>query len=126
MQRQYRLKSRAQFRYVYRRGKRASAGSISLLYVKNARKLVGFSIGKKVGNAVVRNRIKRRLRECIRPCLPKLKCGLYIFAVRPEAAQATFDELRKEVLHLLTRQNLLLGKEKPKPRPVSPSNAEIL
>jgi ribonuclease P protein component len=32
---------------------------------------VGFTVTKKMGNAVIRNRIKRRLREAVRDCLAK-------------------------------------------------------
>ena len=62
MQRQYRLGANRQFNYVYRRGKRVSAKDLSLLYVSVRQKRVGFSVNKKVGVAVVRNRTKRRLR----------------------------------------------------------------
>ena len=67
VQRQNRLGPNRQFSYVYRRGKRVSTRDLTLLYVKNRQKRVGFSVSKKVGVAVVRNRTKRRLRECVRP-----------------------------------------------------------
>ena len=75
MQKQYRLCRNRQFSYVYRRGMRASCKDLTLIYARNARKRVGFSVSKKVGGAVVRNLIKRRLRECVRPLLPELKNG---------------------------------------------------
>lgn len=56
MQRQNRLGPNRQFSYVYRRGKRVSTRDLTLLYVKNRQKRVGFSVSKKVGVAVVRNR----------------------------------------------------------------------
>ena len=54
MQRQNRLGPNRQFSYVYRRGKRVSTRDLTLLYVKNRQKRVGFSVSKKVGVAVVR------------------------------------------------------------------------
>lgn len=92
-----------QFNYVYRRGKRASSKDLSLLYVKNSQKRVGFSVSKKVGVAVVRNRTKRRLRECVRPLLPQMRNGLYVFVARPSAAERSFAELRSEVCRLLRK-----------------------
>lgn len=103
MQKQHRLGPNRQFSYVYRRGKRASCRELSLLFVKNSQKRVGFSVSKKVGVAVVRNRTKRRLRECVRPLLPQMRGGLYVFVARPEAARCSFQELQAQVLRLLEK-----------------------
>ena len=103
MQQQHRLRRNSQFSYVYHRGKRASNRDLSLLYVKNPHKLVGFLVSKKVGVAVVRNRTKRRLRECVRPLLPGLKNGLYVLVARPSAAEQSFEQLRAGVYSLLKR-----------------------
>ena len=74
-----------------------------MLYVKSAQKRVGFSVSKKVGVAVVRNRTKRRLRECVRPLLSQMRGGLYVFVARPEAARCSFQELNARVAHLLAK-----------------------
>lgn len=103
MQRQHRLGPNRQFSYVYRRGKRAASKDLTLLYVRNKQKRVGFSVNKKVGVAVVRNRTKRRLRECVRPLLDTMRGGLYVFVARPSAAERSFSELATQVKHLLTR-----------------------
>ena len=95
MQKQFRLNRDSQFRYVYRRGAKASGRDLTLLYVKSAQKRVGFSVSKKVGCAVLRNRTKRRLRECVRPRLPNLKNGLYVVVAHPSAAERTFAQLEQ-------------------------------
>ncbi|MBP3646420.1 MAG: ribonuclease P protein component [Clostridia bacterium] len=107
MQRQHRLGQTRQFNYVYRRGKRASCKELSLLFVKNSQKRVGFSVSKKVGVAVVRNRTKRRLRECVRPLLPQMRNGLYVFVARPAAAECSFDQLNAQVKKLLRKAEAL-------------------
>ena len=103
LQRQNRLGASRQFNHVYRRGKRASCKDLSLLCVRSNQKRVGFSVSKKVGVAVVRNRTKRRLRECVRPLLPQMRSGLYVFVARPSAAECSFQELNASVHQLLKK-----------------------
>lgn len=57
-----------------------------MLLAKGKGLQVGFSVSKKVGNAVTRNKVKRRLRECFRPHLGDVKNGLYVIVARPSAA----------------------------------------
>jgi ribonuclease P protein component len=52
--------------------------------------------GKKVGNAVARNRVKRRLRTAVR--MADLPAGCDVVVVgRPAAATAPFADLRREL-----------------------------
>ena len=126
MQRQNRLGPNRQFNYVYRRGKRVSCRELSLLYVRNREKRVGFSVSKKVGVAVVRNRTKRRLRECVRPLLPQMKCGLYVFVTRPAAAELSFEQLQSRVRLLLGKADALrpTAQDAPPVHPPATSEAE--
>ena len=107
MERQYRLKKNRAFQYVYRRGHSAACRDLVMLFARGRELKVGFSVSKKVGNAVTRNKIKRRLRECFRPCLGDVKTGLYVIVARPSAAKATFRSLQKDVRYLLKKQGAL-------------------
>jgi ribonuclease P protein component len=66
----------------------------------------GFSVSKRVGKAVVRNKVKRRLREILRP-LPLRPGRDIVFFARPAAADADFAALRDAALGLLSRADLI-------------------
>ncbi len=73
-----RLKKRREFLRVASRGKRAARPGLVLQAMPGepGQLRLGFTVTKKVGNAVVRNRAKRRLREAARLALPALgACG---------------------------------------------------
>ena len=58
----------------------------------------GISTGKKVGNAVVRNRVRRRIREILRAWDGNGRAGWDILIVaRPGSATATFEIGRAHV-----------------------------
>jgi ribonuclease P protein component len=59
---------------------------------------VGFVVSKKIGNAVVRNRVTRRLREIVRPHLESLPAGsAVVLRALPGIEAQPFSELREDV-----------------------------
>ncbi len=71
--RQARLLRHADFERVYKQGRRHFAAHLTVFYLlrpvnenKGDGVRVGFTVGKVLGGAVVRNRMKRRLREAVR------------------------------------------------------------
>jgi ribonuclease P protein component len=65
---------------------------------------IGFAVSRKVDKrAVVRNRIKRVAREFFRQQRAVLPAGDYVFMGRREAAQASTQQLRDDLIRLLPR-----------------------
>lgn len=56
---------------------------------------VAFAINRTVGNAVVRNRLRRRLRAILNHS--DLPPGLYLIGCRPQAAELSFDQIRRQL-----------------------------
>lgn len=65
------------------------------------------AVSRKVGNAVVRNRVKRRLREVLRHVRPAARPFDVVVIARPAAAAADYDTLASEVLQLLARAGVV-------------------
>jgi ribonuclease P protein component len=64
----------------------------------------GLIASRRVGNAVVRNRLRRRLREMVRLSMPNIRQGIWIvLVVRSAAGRATGDALRSEFASLGAR-----------------------
>jgi ribonuclease P protein component len=70
---------------------------------------VGFTVSRKVGNAVERNRVRRRLREIARMVIPtKGRPDLdYVLVGRQAAVSRDFATLRQELVEALKRLKAL-------------------
>jgi len=69
---------------------------------------VGFTVSRKVGNAVIRNRVRRRLREVARLEIPQARSDLdYVLVGRQGAIARDFAALRRELVEALKRLKAL-------------------
>jgi ribonuclease P protein component len=111
-----RLKENRQFQSVYRRG-RSWSNRHMVLHVlprPTSEKRIGFSVGKKLGGAVQRNRVRRLLREACRALAPNVATGVDIVIVgRAEAAQAPLMDLISGMQSLFERGGLWVRVEDP-------------
>lgn len=92
------LRRNWEFQQVFRVGKSVSGREIVMYALRTRRKVArfGFSISKKVGCAVVRNRLRRRLREICRLEQKHLKTGFdLVLVARSDAAASTYHDLNQ-------------------------------
>jgi ribonuclease P protein component len=74
----------------------------------------GLSTGRKLGGAVVRNRVRRRLREVLRVMAPSFQPGWDVLIIaRSPVISAEYDALTDAVHHLLRRGGVLGGRTVP-------------
>ena len=116
MRRDRRLRRSSDFAALRRRGRRWSDRLLVLVARPNGLGVTrfGFAVGKRLGKAVVRNKVKRRLREAARRAPVKEGWDLLVVA-RKEAPQADYHALRSSLEGLLNRAGLLEGEQGPHP-----------
>ena len=106
--RRFRLRKRKHFLRTQRRGRRITAAHVFVFMAEHrtAYSRFGFTVSKKVGGAVVRNQVRRRLKEIIRlnrHAFPKRHC--FVIIARPEAAQADYASLKRDLLSIAQQAN---------------------
>ena len=99
-----------QYALVYNEGSSWMSSLLVMKILPNGLSLsrYGFSVSKRVGKAVMRNKVKRLLREILR--LTPLKPGWdIVFIAHRLAATADYANLDKSVKGLLSRAQLMEG-----------------
>ena len=94
------------FRRIVRTGRRAGC---ELAVVHRAKPEAadarfGFIVSKRVGNAVIRNRVKRRLSELVRAELGSIETADIVIRALPAAGAADLATLRAGIVPLLVRR----------------------
>lgn len=96
-----RLKKRREFLRAASRGKRAARPGLVLqaLAGEPGSLRLGFTVTKKVGNAVVRNRVRRRLKEAVRThAADDMAPGNdYVIVGREDVLATPFGQLKAEL-----------------------------
>lgn len=104
MNKDQRIKKNKEFRQIFKKGK-SFANRQFIVYVLKSEQpefRIGLSVSKKVGNAVVRNRVKRYIRQTFLELKDELLPNTdYIIIARPQAATLDFHESKKSLEHVL-------------------------
>jgi len=105
------LRKNKNFQAVYRTGK-SYANRLMVLYVLSAdstNRRIGFAAGKRLGNAVVRNRVKRLLREAYRLNQHKLLGNVDLVLVGRQAmVKSNYNAVAKAFLDLCGKARILI------------------
>lgn len=105
----------AEFGKVKREGESCQGRFMVLSVLKNPPSneiKIGLITSRRLGGAVVRNRVRRRLREIMRMARPGLRTGLWLVLIaRKNAVDAPFQSLQREWLQLARRTSILTGTE---------------
>lgn len=101
------LKKRAEYVAVYERGKGWGDNLVVVKVLNNGLSVsrFGFSVGKEIDKAVVRNRVRRLLREISRKIIVRPGWDI-VFIARPEAVGANYHQIKESVETLLYRARL--------------------
>jgi ribonuclease P protein component len=105
-----RLRARSSFLAAQRRGRRVPGRNLVVYALsrpeteQKERSRIGITVSKKVGNAVVRNRVKRWLRESYRRMASSAPGGTdLVIIARPATAHSTYQRTAHELSELVAR-----------------------
>lgn len=116
MKKRQRIKKDKEFQEVFKKGKSfANRQFVVYCYPKKEQEQfrIGLSVSKKIGNAVVRNRIKRYIRQSFLEMKDDVKKSMdYVIIARHQAAKKDFHETKKSLQHVLRVAKVLNNNRK--------------
>lgn len=108
-----RIKRKEEFEKLFRSKKtvriRSELFTLYAMQSKETNSRFGFVVGTKVSKkATARNKLKRRMRAVVARALPAIQTGADVVLVaRPQAGEATFQEIGKTIINLLQTARLI-------------------
>ena len=106
------LRTSREFSAAFKAGRGAGCAlfSVRAYALEGCPSKIGIMVSRKIGKAVVRNKVRRRIKEIWRELLPDFgsssRFGVVIIA-KPPIAAATFADIRREMVAALKRLRVL-------------------
>lgn len=111
MKKAFRIKDNEEFQLVFKKGKSFANRQLVVYYIEKEGQShfrVGISVGKKIGNAVTRNRIKRHLRHAFQDLEDRLsQPNDIVIIARQPTKDMPYAQFKKSLIHLLSKERLL-------------------
>ncbi|WP_027408144.1 ribonuclease P protein component [Anoxybacteroides tepidamans] len=112
MKKKYRIKKNEEFQQVFQQGK-STANRQFVVYVLDRPEQpyfrLGLSVSKKIGKAVVRNRVKRYIRQVFLELREHIAIGHdYVIIARIPVAGMNYAEVKKSLVHVLKKAGVLI------------------
>lgn len=110
MEKKFRIRKNVEFKKVYKHGKNYWNRNLILYVKKNDKKVtrVGYTITKKIGNAVTRNRLRRMMKEIYRLNFHNIKEGYdLVFIAKKKLVGISYKELESSMIHIMSLAKLL-------------------
>lgn len=103
MRKSYRVKRERDFNQIFSKGKNVANRKFVIYRLSKNQKhfRVGLSVSKKLGNAVVRNRIKRKIRHILIENQSQLAADDFIIIARKGVEDLDYHEMKQNLLHVL-------------------------
>ena len=112
MDKLHRVRKNEDFQTIIKDRKSVANSKFVVYYKKNDLSLlrVGFSVSKKLGKAVVRNKTKRQVRMMAREIFDQNQSMDYIIIVRNKFLESSYEENKKDLLFLYNKINRRMDK----------------
>ncbi|MQW22752.1 ribonuclease P protein component [Lactococcus sp. dk322] len=113
IKKEYRVKRSKDFDQIFT-AKHSFANRKFVVYTLNTEQKhyrVGISVSKKLGHAVVRNRVKRLIRHAVAEFSPNIEKVDFVIIARSGVQDLTFEEVKKNLKHVLKLSNIYVDGE---------------
>lgn len=114
MKKKYRVKKNEDFSTIISKKQSFANRSFVIYYRRNEAEYphMGISVSKKLGNAVVRNKIKRQVRMMVQEIFDFQEAIDYVIIIRKMFLSLSYEENKKELQYIFSKVRKRMGENK--------------